>query len=207
MTNCLRVTGKSSDQWRCSVDRGSLGHSYAKQQAQSLFSQMATTNGSWRLSLPACRLRGCQVGQVEDSGLGDCHEVAPLLPQSLICPACTGLRAKAGDYLHCTSTPTTHATPHHAEPHLLPPRCLVLHLQDVGPGTRTNFTHRTATFCFWLLIWSFCVRIQLAVSLSQTNTPTLWSPAYRAASMAWCFLLNERMFAKGERKCLIVCFF
>lgn len=53
--------------------------------------------------------RSCQAGQVEGSGLGDCHGVAPLLPRALICPACTGLRAKkAEDYLRCTSTPATH---------------------------------------------------------------------------------------------------
>lgn len=53
--------------------------------------------------------RSCQAGQVEGSGLGDCHGVAPLLPRALICPACAGLRAKkAEDYLRCTSTPATH---------------------------------------------------------------------------------------------------
>lgn len=53
--------------------------------------------------------RPCQAGQVEGSGLGDCHRVAPLLPRALICPACAGLRAKkAEDYLRCTSTPATH---------------------------------------------------------------------------------------------------
>lgn len=51
------------------------------------------------------------------SRLGDCHRVSRLLSQPLIWPACTGFRAKAGDYLHCTSTSTTHcfsAKLHHA---------------------------------------------------------------------------------------------
>ena len=111
----------------------------------------AAPDRRWRLSfagggLWVSGLQGCQDGQVEGSGLGDCHGVAPLLPQSLICPACTGLRAKAGDYLHCTSTPTTHcllATQHHAAPYLLLlhlrlPRFTAPHLHDSEHDTRTH---------------------------------------------------------------------
>lgn len=76
----------------------------------------------------ACRLQGCQAGQVEGFRLCDCHGVAPLLPRSLICPACRGLRTKSGDYLRCTSTPTTHClltTQLRAVFHLL--SCFLLH--------------------------------------------------------------------------------
>lgn len=79
--------------------------------------------------------------------LGDCHGVAPLLPQSLICPACTGLRAKAGDYLHCTSTPTTHClftTQRHAvlcilSPSLLPCTCIAGHTCTHSFICRNNY--------------------------------------------------------------------
>lgn len=103
------------------MDRGSLGHSHANSRLKVHLARFccdcsAAPDRRWRLTLQACRLQACQAGQVEGSGLGDCHRVAPLLPQSLICPACTGLRPKAEDYLQCTSTPTTHcllAMQHH----------------------------------------------------------------------------------------------
>lgn len=85
------------------------------------------------------RPAGCKAARLvrwKARGLGDCHGVAPLLPQSLICPACTRLRAKAGDYLHCTSTPTTHClltTQRHAllrilSPSFLPCACIAGHI-------------------------------------------------------------------------------
>lgn len=58
---------------------------------------------------PLGALQGCQAGQVDGSGLGDCHGVAPLLlPGPDLAQHAQDLGQKAEDYLRCTSTPATH---------------------------------------------------------------------------------------------------
>lgn len=126
------------------------------------FNCSAAPDQSWRLSLLACRLQACQAGQVEGSGLGDCHRVAPLLLQSLICPACTGLRAKAGDYLYCTSTPTTHCllatwTMCRTSPPLS--MIFTLHLHDIRQDTHIEtytFIHRNDNISLETHLRSLC---------------------------------------------------
>lgn len=64
---------------------------------------------------PPGALQGCQAGQVDGSGLGDCHGVAPLLlPDPDLAQHAQDLGQKAEDYLRCTSTPATHRLLHTA---------------------------------------------------------------------------------------------
>lgn len=99
----------------------------------------AAPDWRWRLTL---QLQACQAGQVEGSSLGDCHRVAPLLPQSLICPACIGLRPKAEDYLlhfhPYHPLPPRNATPYHTTLEYNTHMHMHIYLQDWHFGWKFN---------------------------------------------------------------------
>lgn len=105
---------------------GILGHYRAKSCLRVCSSRISIRTSWLKLMVEFSRQQAGKVARMVRWGgsrLGDCHGVAPLLPQPLIWPACTGLRAKARDYIQCTSTSTTHcllAKQHHAVLHLLP---------------------------------------------------------------------------------------
>jgi len=82
------------------MNQGRSGHICTKNRLKVCTARIscmcsAHTDWGWRLSFQGIRQQGCQAGQVGGSKVGDCHRVAPLLPQPLICPACTGLRGKS----------------------------------------------------------------------------------------------------------------
>lgn len=161
------------------MEWGSLGHSHTKSWLRVCSARISISISWLKLKVEVSRQQAVKAARMVRWGgsrLGDCHRVAPLLPQPLIWPACTGFRAKAEDYLLCTSTSTTHcfsAKLHHAV--LQPPAsCFAVQLQMVCSHASAIFSSVVNILPQFLLLQVHFEHIIIVIPLILSMVLNTW---------------------------------